>query len=289
MVGYSVENIPIISTYPYIEDFESGSSGWSSAGVNNTWQLGAPAGAVINSAASGVKAWVTNLSGNYNNNEQSYVESPCFDLSSLSSTAVELQLWYDTESGWDGAALYYSTNSGATWQKAGAVGDPTNWYNDAAIVGLGWMGSEEGWAGATGGWISAKHDLPALAGQPDVVFRIVFGSDGSINSYDGFGFDDFSISGTFTGIKDNDLSTNVRIYPNPTKANFNISIQGKNKLGEVTLEITNLIGQTMLKEKIEVSAKKYSKEINTDKFAKGLYFVRLSDKDNSIIRKLIVQ
>jgi len=91
------------------------------------------------------------------------------------------------------------------------------------------------------------------------------------------------------GIKDNDLSTNVRIYPNPTKANFNISIQGKNKLGEVTLEVTNLIGKTMLKEKIEVSTKKYSKEINTDKFAKGLYFVRLRIKDNLVVRKLIVQ
>jgi len=94
---------------------------------------------------------------------------------------------------------------------------------------------------------------------------------------------------TISGIEDTDLSTNVRIYPNPTKANFNISIQGKNELGELTLKVTNLIGQTMLKEKINVSTKAYSKEINTEKFTKGLYFVSVRTKDNLVVRKLIVQ
>ena len=42
-----------------------------------------PMNAFIDTAYSGVNAWVTNLTGQYPNNELSYVESPCFDFSSL--------------------------------------------------------------------------------------------------------------------------------------------------------------------------------------------------------------
>ncbi|MGQ9846187.1 MAG: fibronectin type III domain-containing protein, partial [Bacteroidales bacterium] len=71
-----IGNSPLISTYPYFENFESNNGYWTSGGVNSTWQWGAPAGTVINSAGSGTNAWVTNLTGNYNNNENSFVESP---------------------------------------------------------------------------------------------------------------------------------------------------------------------------------------------------------------------
>jgi len=127
----------------------------------------------------------------------------------------------------------------------------------------------------------ASPEFVDIDGDGD--FDVFVGEDGGDLQY----FE--NVSPTNTGIEDNDLSTNVSIYPNPTKTNFNISIQGKNELGEVTLKVTNSIGQTMLKEKNNVSAKVYSKEINTDEFAKGLYFVRLSTNDHSIISKLIVQ
>ena len=34
----------------------------------------------LNAAGDGLIAWKTNLDGDYNNNELSYVESPCFDF-----------------------------------------------------------------------------------------------------------------------------------------------------------------------------------------------------------------
>ena len=53
-----------ITSYPYSEDFESGDGGWVADNTTNgTWALGTPTGAIINSAASGSNAWVTNLSG----------------------------------------------------------------------------------------------------------------------------------------------------------------------------------------------------------------------------------
>ena len=110
-----------ITSYPYFEDFESGDGGWVADNTTNgTWALGAPTGAIINSAASGSNAWVTNLSGNYNTNENSWVTSPVFDLSSLNAPSIELSIWYDIEFSWDGAVLQSSIDSGASWQNVGA-------------------------------------------------------------------------------------------------------------------------------------------------------------------------
>ncbi len=186
---------PIISSYPYIQDFE-GIQYWSSGGTLSSWELGAPNNIIINSAASGTNAWVTNLTGNYNNNENSYVESPCFDFSTLHNPLVQFNYWAESEGdgtwNYDGARLDYTIDDGVTWNSIGNLGDWINWYNMSSISGL----SSDGWGGdgtyGSNGWVEAKHLLTGLAGQPSVKFRIYFGSDGIVN-YEGFAFDDFTI------------------------------------------------------------------------------------------------
>jgi len=152
------------------------------------------------------------------------------------------------------------------------------------------MGSGEGWTGSSFAWLTAKHELPALGGQPDVLFRIVYGSDGSVNNDDGFAFDDFRIYGTqISAIEENNLKPlDINIYPNPVNRNFNIQIQGKNESQNMTLKITNAIGKVILTKQINVSKNGFTKEIDTAGLAKGLYFVRLTTKDKTIIRKLVI-
>ncbi|WP_426432020.1 fibronectin type III domain-containing protein [Winogradskyella sp. HB-48] len=185
-----------ITTFPYTEDFESGDGGWvANNTTNGTWALGTPTGAIINSAASGTNAWVTNLSGNYNSNENSWVTSPVFDFSSLIAPSIELSIWYDIEFSWDGAVLQSSIDGGTTWVNVGANGDPNNWYTDNTINGNP-GGQQEGWSGTgaagTNAWVTARHALTGLGGQSNVIFRIAFGSDGSVTD-EGFGFDDINI------------------------------------------------------------------------------------------------
>ena len=185
-----------ITTFPYTEDFESGDGGWvANNNANGTWALGTPAGAIINSAASGTNSWVTNLSGNYNSNDDAWVTSPVFDFSSLTAPSIEMSIWYDIEFSWDGAVLQSSIDSGTSWQNVGAFGDPNNWYTDNTINGNP-GGQQEGWSGTgtagTNAWVIARHALTGLAGQSNVIFRIAFGSDGSVTD-EGFGFDDINI------------------------------------------------------------------------------------------------
>ncbi|PSG86909.1 fibronectin type III domain-containing protein, partial [Mesoflavibacter zeaxanthinifaciens] len=190
----SIQSFSQITSYPYSEDFESGDGGWTANGTG-TWALGTPAATIINSAASGSNSWVTNLTGNYNSNEDSFVSSPIFDLSTLSSPSIEMSIWWESEFSWDGTVLQSSIDGGATWQNVGAFGDPNNWYTDTTINGNP-GGQQEGWTGRNGsgsnGWVTARHALVGLAGESSVQLRIAFGSDGSVQD-EGFAFDDVSI------------------------------------------------------------------------------------------------
>jgi gliding motility-associated-like protein len=185
-----------ITTFPYTEDFESGDGGWVAENTTNgTWALGTPAAPIINSAASGTNAWVTNLTGTYNTNENSWVTSPVFDFSALAAPSIELSIWYDAEFSWDGAVLQSSIDGGTTWVNVGANGDQNNWYTDDTINGNP-GGQQEGWSGTgaagTNAWVTARHALTGLGGQSNVIFRIAFGSDGSVVD-EGFAFDDINI------------------------------------------------------------------------------------------------
>jgi gliding motility-associated-like protein len=185
-----------ITSYPYLEDFESGDGGWVVDGTNaGTWALGAPAAVVINSADSGTNAWVTNLTGNYGSNENGIVVSPVFDLSVLSAPSIEMSVWWNSEFSWDGMVLQSSIDDGTTWQNVGAQGDPNNWFNDGTIAGNP-GGQQEGWTGrgatGSGGWVVARHALTGLGGQANVILRVAFGSDGSVVD-EGVAFDTVSI------------------------------------------------------------------------------------------------
>ncbi|MCF8276413.1 MAG: T9SS type A sorting domain-containing protein [Flavobacteriales bacterium] len=193
-VHFSFDNIPVIASLPYSEDFENGSGGWVSGGILNDWQLGTPATAFISTANSGVNAWVTNLTGQYQNSSDQYVESPCMDFSSLSVDPVfRFAFIGRSELGWDGTWIELSTDAGATWTTVGSLGEGTNWYNNAdehgANFDLDWWDAPFGGADE---WTTATHLLDGAAGSSSVKVRVFFHSDIS-GADDGFAFDDVEI------------------------------------------------------------------------------------------------
>ncbi len=192
----TVNNIPVISTFPYVQGWENGNGGWVAGGESSTWALGTPttAGGVA-AAYNGSNAWLTNLTGNYNPSERSFIESPCFDLSSLSNVRVRLGVFWETEGAYDGLNMQYSLDGGQTWLVAGALGAGVNWYNRANTVS---NPNQPQWANTgaagtgSGGWLPAEIILPQLANQANVRFRFYFSSDPSIQ-YAGVGVDSFVV------------------------------------------------------------------------------------------------
>lgn len=174
----TINSIPLISVFPHLQDFESDNGGWYKSPASASWAWGVPAADTINSAASGTKAWVTNLSGNTAMSETSYLNSPCIDLSSLTLPVVKVKVNRKMTTG-QTAKLEYSIDGGQTWAVAG--NQNANWYNTAN----GFNGSSFGL------WETKFLKIPALANQADVRLRFVF--TGGFLTAEGFGIDDFEI------------------------------------------------------------------------------------------------
>ncbi len=185
----TVINIPTITQYPYLMNFEEWSGGWTvgTDSRNSSWEYGIPSGTIIRSAASGQYAWVTNLDSIYNNSELSYLLSPCMDFSILTEDPrITFSLNFISEECCDEGWLEVSTDGGATWTKVGTAGTGINWYNDT---------TNNWWEGTGGfdGWRTASNVLVGTAGKPDVRLRFVFSSDISV-AREGMGLDDIFIS-----------------------------------------------------------------------------------------------
>ncbi len=217
-----------ISTFPYTEDFEGSSAndnpttggwGWTTGlygGSVNEWVKGTPAKTQITGAHGGTNAYVTKLTGDYSNNQKSYLESPIMNFGSLVG-APTLSFWHNfsMEAGnWDAGVVEYSTDGGTVWRRVdstlgtGGTFNTSNsigWYNSSSNSGSSetlinppkFALKSTAYTGNSSGWIQSLTSLVGLAGLSDVRLRWKFGTDVSNTTggpYDGWAIDDVSIT-----------------------------------------------------------------------------------------------
>jgi len=195
----------LLAQEPYFESFEDDGNGWKSGIIDidqtqNSWTYNAiiPDEFPVDTA-SGMHAWYTDRP-DVATSENSVVLSPCFSFSEFHRPMVSLDIKRSLHRNRDGAALQYTIDNGVTWNNVGDVDDGgLNWYNSISIIpevgkqNTGWTGgliNEEDEQ-----WSEAAHDLDELAGEPEVMFRLAFGSlaDVRVETNDGFAFDNFTI------------------------------------------------------------------------------------------------
>jgi len=100
----------------YFEDFEENDGNFSVTGYNSSWQWGSPTSGP-GTAHSGSNVWGTNLYGDYNNGESSYVISPSIDLSkTLSPIMLTWQQYAITENNYDDMTVEISKDDGQSWE-----------------------------------------------------------------------------------------------------------------------------------------------------------------------------
>nr|WP_170982884.1 S8 family serine peptidase [Dyadobacter frigoris] len=180
-------NSPVISSFPYLEDFEKGSGFWYTGGTNVSLAYGTPSSPKVSSAASGTKAWKTGLSGSYSVNETSYLYSPCLDVRGMVVPTLSFNVALDFEdcgkAACDFAYMEYSTD-GITWRRLGANNIGTNWYNKTYANNNAWSIQDYT------RWHVATIALPA--GSANLRLRFVVKSDGDITR-EGIAIDDIHI------------------------------------------------------------------------------------------------
>jgi len=190
----TVVNSPVITSFPYLQNFEAGTGNWYADGKNSSWQYGTPTSTKIQNAASGAKAWKTRLQGNYNDLEESYLYSPCFDLTGMTNPTLSLSMALDIEDCGatlcDGAWIEYSAD-GITWNLLGASGQGMNWYNKSAFQLWGIQDFTR-WHVAT---------IPLPTGLNRLRLRIVMAADPAVNR-EGIAIDDIHVYDNTNGIYD---------------------------------------------------------------------------------------
>ena len=209
----------------YATDFEGpNAAGWShqSEGGGDSWVLGNPAKPLVTGAHSGVNAWVTNLTANYNNNDHAAVYSPYFDLTNVPFPIVKFWHTFSFEVDWDNGVVEYTLDNGGTWNSLGLIYDDPkgiNWYTDGLnahtdhYIVPGFVDSAASYY--TGGpYFHSQYYSKDIGGQPQVRFRFRYFADGSV-VMGGWSFDDFeinaapSISGKVYNDVDNSGTFNV--------------------------------------------------------------------------------
>ena len=188
----TIFNSASITTFPYLQNFESSDGGWYADGNLSSWQYGTPASPKIGRAASGTKAWKTKLDGNYNNQELSYLYSPCFNIAGMTKPAISFSVALDLENCGsalcDGAWVEYSIDNTNWYNLADFSGSGTNWYSAPLYA---W--SIENYTS----WHVATMKLPT--GYSRIRFRFVMRSDDNVTR-EGMAIDDVHVYDNTKGI-----------------------------------------------------------------------------------------
>jgi hypothetical protein len=192
---YATIYAPPTYELPYSYDFEDNENDfWESGGTNSSWQWGVPSGSTITpDDGPDDNNWITNLDGNFNNDENSFVSSPCFDFKQNDYPVINLKVYSDGNPDEDGAHVQYSTDGGLTWNNVDTLfyGFNWDWYNNLdTIQGI----NAPGWDEINSGWYTAKTFLPKeVTNKDNVKIRVHFGSNSSGNAKEGIAFDDIEI------------------------------------------------------------------------------------------------
>jgi hypothetical protein len=82
--------------------------------------------------------------------------------------------------------------------------------------------------------------------------------------------------------------SNLDVYPNPSKDIFNISFNS-DRLQNLNIRVINILGNIIFNEERESFIGEYIKQIDLDRYGKGMYFLEIETDDGVVNKKLMLQ
>jgi len=185
----------------FSDDMEGGSASWTAAAGPNDGGGTAPWGQVTDSNHSADHAWFVSDEPSVKDQVLTMVQGAAIPA----GAPAQLEFWhaYDTESGYDGGVLEYSTDGGGTWHDILEGDGGTVPADDGRFLEGGYTRSlstgysnplpgRQAWSGDSSGWVHVAVDISGMAGAT-VAFRWRIGCDSSA-SRDGWWLDDVLLS-----------------------------------------------------------------------------------------------
>lgn len=252
----------------------------NSGAITSQWQRGINTNGVL--ATPGNNVYTTNFTGNYPDNVKANLYSSCYNLTNAVNPLIKFKLAYDLELNYDLVYVEYSTNMGQNWTVLGT--QAPNWYNSDRTPTTTGNDCEEckgaQWLGTNTTLTEYSYPLNFLIGQSEVIFRIVFVSDGGSNQL-GVVVDDFVIEGLLSN-EDFELK-NIAIYPNPSTGIYNIST-GNKAIDKI--EVFDVTGKT-IKIINNFSNINTENKLDLNKISNGIYFLKITSENQKTIKRII--
>ena len=182
--------------------------------------------------------------------------TPCIDLGTSIGTPF-LSFWYHM----------YGGNSMDTLRVD--VYDGTTWYMDQFKIG-GNQGNQ---------WKKGQVDLTSFSG--DIIKLRFTGTTGGNWDTD-IAIDDINIS-DHTSIDDEELNQAISIYPNPNMGEFDLTIDNP-KIDQVLVTIFDVYGRMVYSNSLVNKVNR----IELNGVSAGMYSVKISSKDQTLTKKIVV-
>ncbi len=238
-------------------EFSDDDTEWSTKGSHNLWNIAAPSNEdILSSVSSGTSAYLTFENGNYPNNANEELISPCYDLTALTNPNLRFNLSYSVELNYDYLRLQYSINGG------------TDWFNLDSFTGYSPLNSYE-------------YDLSGLNDVYNIIFRFVLTSDISLQS-EGALIDDFQLTGTL-GLELPNTSL-FDLYPNPSSGLFQVDFTPSHHAKSIL--VYDIIGRTLYNNK-SITTDSYT--IDLSQYPKGIYMAKITVGRKTSLKKIVIQ
>lgn len=217
---------------------------------------------------------------NYANNaNKTYQYGTAISLVGMEDASVSYFAKWSIESDYDYCQFQVSTDNGASWigqcglyTVEGTSGSGSVQPNGQPV----YEGSQD--------WVREEISLSDYLGET-ILMRFVLKSDAGVN-FDGFYFDDFTVSAKINDAGLEEKQWQFNIFPNPAKDEFLIS--SSELLTGATLQFLDISGKLIQSASISAVTNEYS--VSTNKLANGTYFLSILQANGQVstTKKVVV-
>jgi len=273
----SIRNSPSIQQLPYTQAFEVENNWYSDLAHSISWEFGETADTQITPLGNSPTSWYVTIDSSVNQTDTIYLNSPCFDFSSLSQDPrFSFQYQLNLNSFGSQFWIEISTDQGANWRRLIGDGNASNWYDDASKIAF---------VSNTFAWITASNTLSFTAGEREVRIRFVFEGAVGENAGQKLAIDDIKILPNFsTSANLLALINDFRLFPNPSNGLVQLALS-LDKTTEIQYQVVDILGRPIFESAV-IKGQEVHRILDFKEQSRGIYFLRLNI-DNQLVTKKI--
>ncbi len=275
----SIRNSPSIQQIPYNQTFEVENNWYSNLPDSISWRFGETDNTAIAPLGNSPTSWYVTIGSSINQADTIYLNSPCFDFSTLSQDPTfTFQYLLNLNSFGSQFWIEVSTDQGDNWQRLIADETASNWYDDALEIAF---------VSNTFAWITASNTLSLTAREREVRIRFVFEGAAGENRGQKLAIDDINILPNFsTATNQLDVVNNFRLFPNPSNGLVKLALD-LDKTAQVQYQIVDILGRPIF-ESAAIKGQAMERILDFKNQSKGMYFLRLSIDNQLVTRKIFI-